>query len=66
MPANLRKTFDDVTETVDAAGRFGAVPLFANDRSQAGDLVAALDPAAAAKPAPPVPLPKPDDPLCRP
>ena len=66
MPGNLSKTFTDVTETVDAAGRFGAVPLFASDRSQAGDLVAALDPAGAAKPTPPVLLPKPDDPLCRP
>ena len=64
MPADLKADFDQVVETVDAAGQFANVPLFNGDRSQAADLVRGLDPSKAALPAPLAAETKPDDPLC--
>lgn len=66
MSPTLRAEFDEVIETVNAAGQFTNVPLFNNDTSQAGDLVAGLDPNGAALPVPPASETRPDDPLCPP
>jgi hypothetical protein len=62
--AGLADELDDLLDTPGATARLGAVAPFAGSKAVAADLLASVDPAAAATAATPDPEPVPDDPLC--